>query len=95
MTNDRKPELWFAGIEPRAYSLIAPIDSATERGIAGHGEFVLERQRDRDTLVILLTVESGSDTAEPVRVSVPIPADLVRALLDKVPEASVTGDSAR
>ena len=93
MTNDRTPHLWFAGLEPRAYSLIAPIDSTAERGAAGHGGFVLEHQRDRDTLVMFLTVENAGNAPEPVRVSVPIPGNLVRALLDKVPEASARSGS--
>jgi hypothetical protein len=88
MTTDRKPHLFFAGPELRAYSLVAPIATDAARGTAGYGEFVLEHRKDGDSLVLLLTVEGEDDAKRPVTVSVAIPAAMVRDLLNRVPEAT-------
>ncbi|KQO70355.1 hypothetical protein [Methylobacterium sp. Leaf88] len=88
MTTDRTPHLWFAGPEPRAHSLVAPIATEAARGAAGYGEFVLEHRKDGDSLVMLLTVEGEDDVKRPVIVSVAIPAAMVRDLLNRVPEAT-------
>lgn len=88
MTTDRKPHLFFAGPEPRAHSLVAPIATDAARGAIGYGEFVMEHRKDGDSLVLLLTVEGEDDAKRPVTVSVAIPAAMVQDLLNRVPEAT-------
>ena len=91
MTNSRNAHLWFAGTEPRAVSLIAPIDTTAARGSAGHGEFVMEHRKGGDSLVILLTLETEEGAGRFAPVSVAIPAALVRDLINQTAEFSYTG----
>lgn len=80
--NDTPAHLQFAGIEPRAHSLVAPVEGTPS------DLFVLEHRRDGESLHVFLTIANPDGTSKPVTVSVAIPAALVRGLLDRVPEAA-------